>query len=192
MRKRAIELITGLLATGLVSVAMPSRCLALTWTLNNVELYDGGNITGSFDFNDNGDNTYTNIDIFITAPATVGTLEINDPTGGAPLFIGEDSYLEFYDPSIYSLTLNFTGSLTGEDGTTDYLTFGSNLVGIAENGYNDNVVLSGEANPNVTAGSPAQGVPFTQPGMETTTVLGALIGLGVLRKVRKFKSNTRE
>ncbi len=107
----------------LAALLIPSVASAdgITWTLNGVNLIDGGTVTGSFNYNANT-NAYSAINVSSTAGLLFGGAPYSTPTdavnsGSTVLGLGQSP---FYDGDLSGqsvLELFFTNPLTNAGGT---------------------------------------------------------------------------
>jgi hypothetical protein len=188
--------IQGILAV-IFATANVTRAEALTWQLS-ATTQSGGTITGYFDYTDNlttvSNNTeFSNINITVNSPK-VGNFSIIDPSGySGDVSSGFDqsgnvqvsfNVQNSTETGVYSLFLDFSNSIETQ----------SSPISLNQCGMNCSVQFAGQMGTydwiqSGTIVAQATSVPFEIPGGASIPVLGSAIGLGVLRKVRKFKTD---
>ncbi|MBD2694986.1 hypothetical protein [Anabaena catenula] len=184
---RILPLIVGSAAAGVFASMSPAH--ALSWNLNNVQFTDGGSATGSFDYNAG---VFSNVNISVFRPDSslfqaFTTSNVITVDGGGNQSNFRNLWLKASPgtPGSREIRLSINSSQSfGTDGTYNLVSNNNWAVGDTYYGTSEVLRIAG-INLSSGANVASAAVPFDIPGGATMPVVGSLLALGAMRKVKK-------
>jgi hypothetical protein len=173
-------ILSSLLALSLIGTELSAN--PITWYVENATLYNGGYLTGSFEY-DATTSTLSNPFLTTTQDGTV--LPPETWTSGN-LYPGTgyafSTGIQLVNDGVYGITLHFSSALTNSSGTSDFPLGGSLISGPLFGNSQTDLFQSGEVTTQVAAlvlqGSSSSTPVFLPSGEPVAEVTGTIGGQG--------------